>query len=123
MHQVRHEFHVAVSAPSPSVLAEGMLVGKPLDQEPQVVDSGVIRGLHVPRTLLDVAVVPDEKRDERCDGGIGGPGQTDVAEVNLSFTRPTRFGVGSYCSYMAMAQNADQQKRRQIRISAVPAKR
>ena len=70
MHQVRNEFHVAVSAPSPSVLAEGMLVGKPLDQEPQVVDSGVIRGLHVPRTLLDVAVVPDEKRDERCDGGI-----------------------------------------------------
>ena len=72
MDRIRDELHVALSAPSTSVLAEGALVGKPLEEEPEVMNGRVVCGLHVTRAFLDVAVVSVE------GGGGGGGGYKGV---------------------------------------------
>ena len=61
MDRIRNKFDVRVSAPTTGVLTEGFFKCKPLEQQAQVVNRGVICRLHMARTLLDVTVVSEKE--------------------------------------------------------------
>ena len=57
MDHVGDQVHVTLSAPTTGVLAKGTFVGKPEKEHAQVVEGGVVRGLHVAGAFLDVTVM------------------------------------------------------------------
>ena len=57
MNRVGDKFDVRVSAPATSVFAERLFEGKPLQQQAQIVNGGMISRLQMTGALLNVTVV------------------------------------------------------------------
>ena len=62
MHCVGNKFDVRVSNSATSVFAKRLFKGKPLQQQAEVVNGGMIGGLQVTGALLNVTVVSRGKR-------------------------------------------------------------
>lgn len=59
MHDVRDQVDVALTAAPARVRAEGLLHGEAQEQQLDVVDVELVRGLPLARALLEVSVVPE----------------------------------------------------------------
>ena len=63
MYEVGYEVHVALRASPSTFSTERLLIGKPKQQESQIVCHGVERWIIEPRTLLQVVSVPVEFKE------------------------------------------------------------
>lgn len=65
MNDVRDQVDIALAAAPAGVRAERLLHGEAQEEQLDVVDVELVRGLPLARTLLEVSVVPAEKQSKR----------------------------------------------------------